>query len=390
MTLGIAFLALSYVLSQFFRVFLAVLVAPLKADLGLETDTLATASGLWFLSFAAMQIPVGWALDTIGPRRTSAYLFLIGAGGGAMLFAAATTALHIKAAMILIGIGCAPVLMACYYIFVRNHPPKQFATLAAAMIGVGTLGNVSASVPLSWTVDLVGWRVTMWLLAAICSAIALGIWRFVRDPEQVTGDVGGSVIDLLRIPALWLILPLMFVNYVPAAAIRGLWISPYLSDVFELSQAQIGRATLAMGLAMVVGVFAYGPLDRILGTRKWVIIGGNLIMATCLLALFANPAGNPAIAILLMCGVGLFGATYPVVIAHARTLFPAHLTGRGVTLMNLFGIGGVGLLQFGSGRMHTAATGAEPTTAYHSLFGSFAIIIVIGLIPYFFSRDRMD
>ena len=235
-----------------------------------------------------------------------------------------------------------------------------------------------------------GWRVTMWLLAAICSAIALGIWRFVRDPEQVTGDVGGSVIDLLRIPALWLILPLMFVNYVPAAAIRGLWISPYLSDVFELSQAQIGRATLAMGLAMVVGVFAYGPLDRILGTRKWVIIGGNLIMATCLLALFANPAGNPAIAILLMCGVGLFGATYPVVIAHARTLFPAHLTGRGVTLMNLFGIGGVGLLQFGSGRMHTAAAGAEPTTAYHSLFGSFAIIIVIGLIPYFFSRDRMD
>lgn len=58
--------------------------------------------------------------------------------------------------------------------------------------------------------------------------------------------------------------------------------------------------------------------------------------------------------------------------------------------MNLFGIGGVGLLQFGSGWMHTAATGAEPTTAYHSLFGSFAIIIVIGLIPYFFSRDRMD
>ena len=51
---GLFLLALAYVLSQFFRAFLAVLAGPLETDLGLAPEDLAFASGLWFLSFAAM------------------------------------------------------------------------------------------------------------------------------------------------------------------------------------------------------------------------------------------------------------------------------------------------------------------------------------------------
>ena len=71
MSPGILLLGLAYVLSQFFRAFLAVLTPALGRAIGATPDDLAFASGLWFLTFAAMQIPVGWALDTIGPRKTS-------------------------------------------------------------------------------------------------------------------------------------------------------------------------------------------------------------------------------------------------------------------------------------------------------------------------------
>ena len=80
-------LCLAYVLSQFFRAFLAVLAQVLEVDIGATPEDLAFASGLWFLIFAAMQLPVGWALDHLGPRRTSSVLLLIGGGGGALLFA---------------------------------------------------------------------------------------------------------------------------------------------------------------------------------------------------------------------------------------------------------------------------------------------------------------
>ena len=80
---GIVALVLAYVLSQFYRAFLAVLAPTLAADLQTNAQELAQASGWWFLTFALMQVPVGWALDKIGPRRTTAFLLAIGAGGAA-------------------------------------------------------------------------------------------------------------------------------------------------------------------------------------------------------------------------------------------------------------------------------------------------------------------
>ena len=83
MQAGLIMLCLAYVLSQFFRAFLAVLATALERDLAATAEDLAFASGLWFLVFAAMQLPLGWALDRFGPRRSAAALIAVGAAGGA-------------------------------------------------------------------------------------------------------------------------------------------------------------------------------------------------------------------------------------------------------------------------------------------------------------------
>lgn len=390
MTAGIFVLVLGYVLSQFYRAFLAVLAPMLSADIGAGADDLALSSGLWFIAFAAVQIPVGWALDKIGPRRTAAWILGIGGGGGALLFALAQGPGMIHAAMILLGIGCSPVLMATYFIFARLYSPAVFATLAGVVIGVGSLGNLAGAWPLAWAAETFGWRETVFALAAFTIAVAVAIAAFASDPARPEGDGSkGSLLDLLRMPALWLILPLLFVNYAPAAGLRGLWIGPYFSDVFTASAAQIGMVTLVMGLAMSAGNFLYAPLDRIFGTRKGVILVGNLLGAACLLALWAFPANGFWSAALLMAGVGLFGASFPVLVAHGRSLVPPHLLGRGITLMNLFGIGGVGVVQLATGPLHAgaAAQGGSALAGYEALFLFFALAILAGCAIYAFARD---
>lgn len=392
MKIGIATLIVAYVLSQFYRAFLAVLTPVLKLDIGATPEDLANASGIWFLIFAVMQLPVGLALDKIGPRWTTAILFALGAGGGALVFAAASTPFHITLAMGLIGIGCSPVLMASFFIFARVYEARVFATLAAMVIGIGSLGNIAGSAPMAWAVEAFGWRMTMIGLAAITAAISLLVLVTVRDPARVETDEKGSVLDLLRMPALWLIFPLMFVNYAPAAGIRGLWAGPYLADVFALDAGGIGRATLIMALAMVIANFVYGPLDRIFGTRKWIVFVGNAAGALCLYTLAFMPMPPLWSVVTLFAAVGFFGSSFPVVVAHARSFFPPHLTGRGVTLINLFGIGGVGVFQFVTGRLFAglesgAATAAAP---YQALFLFFAVIVTIGVAIYAFSHDRTD
>ncbi|UWQ37001.1 MFS transporter [Leisingera aquaemixtae] len=390
MQAGLVLLCLAYVLSQFFRAFLAVLSGVLGQDIGAAPDDLAFASGMWFLSFAAMQLPVGWALDHAGPRRTAAVLLLLGGGGGAALFAAATTPLHVSIAMFLIGIGCSPVLMASYYIFARQYPPARFATLAALMLGVGSAGNLVASYPTALAVDLFGWRGTLAGLAAVSVAVAAGIFVTVSDPDKPDGELKGSVFDLLKMPAMWAVFPLMLVAYAPSGALRGLWIGPYLSDLYGLSTQAVGLATLVMGAAMIAGTFAYGPLDRMLGTRKWVILGGNLLACLALGGLIMATGAPVWVPVAMMAAVGFFGASFPVIMAHGRAFVPPHLAGRGVTLLNLFGIGGVGIMQFATGRIHAEMAGADPALPYTGIFGFFLLCLAAGCLIYLLSRDSMD
>ncbi|UYV37536.1 MFS transporter [Rhodobacteraceae bacterium D3-12] len=383
-------LTFAYVLSQFYRAFLAVLTEVLETDLGASAESLATASGFWFLSFAAMQIPVGWSLDRLGPRVTASVLLLIGGGGGALVFAMATSPAHVSAAMLLIGVGCSPVLMASYYIFARVYSPAVFATLAAVILGVGSVGNLVSALPTTLAVEAFGWRAVLWGMAVISAATAFGLFVMVRDPERVVSDEKGSVFDLLKMPALWLIFPLMFFQYAPAAGLRGLWIGPYFTDVFGAGAGPVGSITLIMGAAMIAGTFIYGPLDRMLGTRKWVIFGGNLVAFLAIAALAVLPHDMMWRAVALCAAVGFFGASFPVLMAHGRSFYPPHLVGRGVTLMNLFAIGGVGVMQVLTGKIYAAAEGAGrgPEYSYQVLFGFFAVTVLVGLVVYLFCEDR--
>ncbi|WP_149141587.1 MFS transporter [Gemmobacter caeruleus] len=389
MKLGIACLFAGYVLSQFYRAFLAVLTPVLKADLGATAEDLAAASGLWFLVFAAMQVPVGVALDRVGPRLTASVLLMVGALGAAV-FALSTGPGGIKIAMALIGVGCSPVLMSGYFIFARSFPPAVFGTLAGAMVGIGNLGNIGSSLPLSLAVEAFGWRGTVWGLAAVTALIAGLIVLLVRDPARVETQARGSLLDLLRMRSLWPIFVMMALCYAPVAALRGLWVGPYYTDVFGATRDQIGQVTLMMGLAMVAGSFAYGPLERMLKTRKYLIMGGNLVALIALLGLWAWPlAGGWTTAGLLIL-FGLAGTSFPMVIAHGRAFLPAHLTGRGVTLLNLFGIGSVGVAQFITGRLSAAVATPPVEAPYAAIFLFFAVTLAAALAIYALSQDRTD
>lgn len=390
MKVSLAVLAFGYVLSQFFRAFLAVIAPLLQADLGIEPAQLSYAAGLWFMSFAAMQLPVGWALDTVGPRLTASLPLVLGGGVGSVIFALATTATHINIAMFLIGVGCAPVLMSSYYIFARQFPPVQFATLASLMLGVGMSGNLVASYPLALAADTIGWRAAMAGLAGLCALTGLGLWLTVRNPPAMEGGRKGSVLDLLKIRALWLIFPLMAVAYAPIGAMRGLWAGPYLADVFAADTRTIGMATLIMGLAMIAGTATYGPLDRFLGRRKLLIIAGVTGCIGAMAGIVAYPAKDFWLATGLLSAMCFFGANFAVILAHGRTFLPTHLLGRGVTLLNLFGIGGVGLLQFASGRVHAAYASVDAATSYQAVMLLFCFAMLCGLSVYLFSPASRD
>jgi hypothetical protein len=95
-------------------------------------------------------------------------------------------------------------------------------------------------------------------------------------------------------------------------------------------------------------------------------------------------------AAVLFTAIGFVGASYPVMMAHGQMVLPSHLTGRGITLLNLFGIGGVGLMQFLTSAMARAA-GPEAASApgfYQGLFLLFGLSLLAGSAIYLFSAEK--
>ena len=377
-----------YVLSQFFRSFLAVIAPELGHELGLDPQALAALQTAWILGFVAMQFPVGWALDALGPRRTVP-VTMISAVLGAALFAWSETGLALQCAMFLIGIGCSAIYMGAVYVFGRTQA-HRFALLSSWLIGIGSAGNLLAASPLAVLVSHIGWRQAMMGMACVTLFVAALLALIVRDPPHTTTEpaVGlfAGLKTIFSIRALWPLLPLTTIGYAVLIAERGLWAGPYLSDVFGLGPVDRGSTLLIMAAFMSIGALVYGPLDRIFGGYKNVVVVGTTLTAAAFLglALLTPSVWN---ATLLLSLLGAAGMTYGVLMAHGRHFVPDRLLGRGITFLNILFIGGAALIQPISGAVMTRLLEGPPVFAYAVLHASFAALLIITLIIYLFSKD---
>lgn len=384
-----ATLCAAYVLSQFYRSFLAIVAPNLTRELGLGPAELGAISGIWFGAFAFAQFPIGWALDTFGARRTIAGAMLA-AVAGAALFAAAGGFPAMMAAMALIGVGCAPVLMGSMFVFGRGYPPERFAILSSMILGIGALGVLAAATPLAYAVEAFGWRLSMAAIGALTAVATLAVFLLVEDPPLAKraahqeASALSDLVSIMRLKALWPLIPLTFTAYAVVAAERSLWIGPYLLEVHRLDAIQRGNAILAMSLAMSVGAIAYGPAERLLRSPKRTVLIGSLVAAPAFVILGAVPGLSTLSAIVLLSLVGGFGMTYGILMTHARAFFPEHLLGRGITFMNFIFIAGAGIVQAISGLAMRAAAegGVPPAEAFGHLHLAFGLMLLAATAVY--------
>ena len=379
----------AYVLSQFFRSFLAVIAPELAAELKLDPQALANLQAFWIMGFVAMQVPVGLALDTLGPRRTVPAMMLA-AVAGAALFAKARSGFDLDLAMVLIGIGCAPIYMGAIFVFGRVNRPAQFALLCSWLLGIGSAGNLLAASPLALAAQMIGWRGALLVIAAACAASALSILLLIDDPPRLQSQSPGGFLkglgQIVAIRQLWPLMPLTAVGYSVVLAERGLWAGPYFASVHGLDPVARGNALLLMAAAMSAGAMIYGPLDRLLGTRKWVVAAGSAATAAgfLVLGLVELPLAAASITMAL---TGACGMTYGVLMAHGRSFIPDHLLGRGITLLNVLFIGGAGLLQPVSGALMKGMATLPAAVAYGRLHLLFGVLLFLALAIYLGSRD---
>ena len=200
-----------------------------------------------------------------------------------------------------------------------------------------------------------------------------------------------GLIEVLRNRRLKPILALNFCNYACTFTVQGLWGGPFLREAHGLSPIEAGNVLFGAVIAYQVGMLAFGPLDRLLDTRKWIAISGSLVIIS-LLATLALASEPPIwIPIGAILGIGFFSASSTIVMTHARGIFPDRLIGRGMATMNTSVMLGVACMQTFSGVILGAfeplADGARTETAYRTLFGVLTVVLIVAVAVYSRSQD---
>ena len=372
--LGFAF---AYFLSALLRAVTATLAPAFSAELGLGAADLGLLAGAYFFGFAALQLPLGRALDRFGPRRVLLWLLLVAAFGCAA-FALARSLAALIAARVLIGFGVGACLMAALTCYRRRFSAALQLRANSWMLMTGSLGMLASTLPVQWLLPHLGWRGLFWALAAAL-LLAMGAIRLLVPaddaPAAAPASASGGYREIVRHPLFLRLAPLGFVLDGGLIAVQSLWAGPWLTRVAGATPAQAAAGLFLINLCMLFAFMAWGalmPRLAALGLDARALMAWGLPLSVAALAwiVVLGPgagAGHWA----LWCVCCTFVSLSQPAVGQA---FPAAQAGRALSAFNLVIFSGVFCLQWGLGVAIDVlqAAGLPTPVAFQAAFGVFA------------------
>ena len=384
--------AFAYFFSALVRAVTATLAPQFSAELRLSSGDLGLLAGTYFFGFAAMQLPLGSALDRFGPRRVLLG-FLTVAVLGCAAFAMARSFLGLSLARGLIGVGVAACLMAPMTAFRRSFGPVAQMRANSWMLMTGSLGMVASTLPVQWLLPSLGWRGLFWVIAALVALSLMTIaWLVPHDgPVLHRPGLGApGYVEVFGHPTFVRFAPMGFFLYGGLVAVQSLWAGPWMVRVCGWTPTQSAQGLFGINLAMLLAFLAWGVLLPRLYAHGWtaqrlVTLGVPLSIASLVLAIFLGPRATA-------WNWGLFCVASTVVSLSQPAIgqaFPATLAGRALSAYNLAIFSGVFALQWGIGLVIDLlqAMGWSDLSAFR---GAFALLALCCTLSYLWFLCRVD
>lgn len=377
--------ALAYFFSALLRAVTATLAPAFTAELGLGASDLGLLAGAYFLGFASLQLPLGSALDRVGPKRVLLILMVL-AVTGCVAFAWAESLPGLVLARVLTGMGVAACLMAPLTCFRARFSVAIQLRTNSWMLMTGSLGMLASTLPVQWLLPVLGWR-GLFLAIAGCLVLAMGlVWAWVPRHSAYAAAPDGAAVgygSIVGHPIFLRSMPIGFFIYGGLIAMQSLWAGPWLTRVAGASPAAAAGGLFLINLCMLAAFLGWGLLMPRLSARgvvphqlmAWGLPASLALMA--LIVLRPEPAGAWLWA--AWCVSSTFVSLSQPAVGQA---FPPHAAGRALSAFNLVIFSGVFCIQWGMGVLVDGFrnAGVSETSAFRSALGCFGGCCVLSYL----------
>ena len=344
--------AFGYFLSCLLRAITATLSPVFTLEFDLMAADLGLLAGGYFLGFASMQIPLGYLLDKLGPKKIVSSFLLI-AFIGTVSFALAQSFSGLLVSRILIGVGSSACLMAPltgYRIWIKKNQQQRANSW---MFMMASLGFLSSTLPIQILLPSLGWR---WIFGGISVLLLISIilmlafipkWDHQKDKPLENPIESDSFTDVWKNKFFISVIPMGLFNYGGLMAIQTLWAGPWMIRVAGYTPLESATGLFSINITMLISFFLWGYfLPRItnlgFSALKILKLGlpvSFLIMLTIII--LGSKAGAFYITLFILSSIFL-SVTQPAV----GLSFQSHLAGKALTSFNLLIFLGTFIMQW--------------------------------------------
>ena len=333
-----------------------VMSAELMRDFSMTSQALGILSGIYFYSYATMQIPGGVMMDRFGPRRLLTLATVICAVS-TIAFALTDNFYTACIARLMIGFGASFAAVGSMKFAANWFPAQRFAFLTGLMVTIGMLGAIGGEAPLALLIDNFGWRDSMKIMGFVGLAIAFLIFFISQDsphptkvethnaPHQDDLPLLKSLFSLMKNKQLWLVASYGGLMYMSTPVFCGLWGVPFLTFKMHVSKAVAANYISLVFVGWAIAGPLWGIFSNKQGKRKPSMYFASVgAFITCSLFIFAPISSTYWLQILLFL-FGIFSAGFLPAFAVAKELCSKRYVATGLSFMNMMNMIGIALAQ---------------------------------------------
>jgi MFS family permease len=379
--------ALGYFISTLLRAITATISPELVSEFNLTSGELGLLGGGYFLGFASVQIPLGYLLDSKGPRKIVSY-FLSLSIVGLILFATAQNLTMLLISRVLIGVGVGACLMGpltAYRIWFQDETQQRANSW---MLMVGAIGMLSSSLPVQFFLPIIGWRAIFLSLALLTLACIILIVIFI--PKWQPKSIDNKHLNESKLSTVWKnplfksLVPMGFFSYGGLFAIQTLWAGPWMIRVSGYTPEESAQGLFIIYLCMLISFLVWGYFvpkfsKNVNDAIRLLKIGAPLSLCVLMLIIYLGPkAGSIHWALFIVSSIFL-SLTQPAV----GMAFSLSNAGKALTSFNLLIFIGAFFIQWIIGLIIDAGI-AFNLSEIDSFKVAMTFVLITSLLSYLF------
>lgn len=324
------FYAYQYIL----RVMPNIMLDDIMQQFHIDAATFGQFSGVYYIGYSLMHLPIGLMLDRFGPRKVmTACIFLSVAGLLPLIFS--DHWMYPIAGRLLLGMGSSAAILGVFKIIRMTFSEERFPRMLSFSVTIGLIGAIYGGGPVSYMCDVFGYQAVIKLFVAAGIGLAIATYWIVPDMKisseaPVLSDIK-EVLSNSRV--IW---SCIFAGLMvgPLEGFADVWGSAFLKQVYGYEGALASSLPSMIFIGMCFGAPVLSMIAEKVGNYLAAIIGAGVLMAVSFSAMLTWQL-SPSLLSVCFVLIGVCCAYQILAIYQASTYVPEKVAGLTTAVANM-------------------------------------------------------